>query len=857
MKRPYFLTIQKKFLILILLVGLIPAAAGVAVTIGGSRLSYAWATANGLELRAREIADRIGQDTEQRFQRLGRVVSANDGELLRIRLDSASAESADVLFRYRPGEPLYAVPLHAPDDGLAQLLRRENPDFAGIAALDFPPDGGVVEDLRLEGEAAGGPVGLIVYLYPDPLAPRGGLLGFASRADRALGEIRTTLGQDSVVSVFSRRGYMLTSPPAELDLIPEARGRFDVSVGASTGWFNVTRREGSRNLWFLVAYAPVPRVSRLGAGAVTGASPWVVLLTYDMESFLGPQSRLIWTTAFIAGGWALLLMAVSVVVTRRVVGPVKQLRYQVEAMAAGDLNAQARVRTRDEIQDLASAFNTMARKLRKSYGDLESRVEESRLRANHIYVINEITKAITQALDLDRTFEILKRELPRLLQYDALWIALVDKGTAASGAISGRLHVTHAEPPAMVESLRRGGVPLEHSFHGRALREMKAARGTIGPQDDADPSQSGVFTLLGYKSFLVAPLPSVDRALGTVTVVSRSEGVYGAEEEDILASVASAVAVGIEQAELFRRTREFAEELERKVQERTRELERANQELIQAEKYAATGRLGANLAHEINNPLGIIKNYLRICTDSLKRAGGGRRSTDPNLDHLMIIEEEINRIARIVRQLLDLHRPADDNPQRTDIAALLQDILALMERELERQGIEIECDLEPNMPRPMVAPDLVRQVYINLLRNAQDAMEAGGRLTITARTARLGEGERAQPAVAVAVADTGTGIDTEGMKHIFDPFYTTKSPDKGTGLGLYVSYGIVQRYQGSIEVKSEKGRGTTMTVTLPVDPVHSGAGLILPARFPPAAAAPAAPAPLPGGSPAASSASGD
>lgn len=830
MKRPYFLTIQKKFLILILMVGLIPAAAGVALTIGGSRWSYAWATANGLQLRAREIADRIGQATEERHERLGRVVRENDGELLRIRLDSAAAESADVLLRYRRGEALYAVPLDAGAGELARLLRERNPDFGEVAELELPGDGGRVDDLYLSGAAPGEAVGLIVYLYPDPLAPGRGLLGFASKAERTLGSIRTTLGEDSVVSVFSRRGYMLTDPPRDLDLITEARGRFDVSLGAATGWFNVTRREGGRSQWFVVAHAPVPRISRLGAGTPerAGASPWVVLLTYDMESFLGPQSTLIWITVFIAIGWALLLMGVSVFVTRRVVGPVKQLRYQVEAMAAGDLNAQARVRTRDEIQDLAGAFNTMARKLQKSYGDLESRVEESRLRTTHIFVINEITKAITQALDLDRTFEILKRELPRLLQYDALWIALMDKGGGPPGA--GRLRVTHAEPAAMVESLRRGGVLLEHSFHGRALKEMKAARGTIGLQDDSDPSQSGVFTLLGYRSFLVAPLPSVDRALGTVTVVSKHEGVYGAEEEDILASVASAVAVGIEQAELFRRTREFAEELERKVQERTRELERANQELLQAEKYAATGRLGANLAHEINNPLGIIKNYLRISMDALKQAGGGRRSTDPSVEHLTVIEEEINRIARIVRQLLDLHRPADDHPVRTDIAALLQDVLTLLEPDLERQGIEVACDLEPNMPRPMVAPDLVRQVYINLLRNAQDAMEGGGKLTITARTTTIGEGERAQPAIAVAVGDTGTGIGMEEMKHIFDPFYTTKPPEKGTGLGLYVSYGIVQRYQGSIEVKSEAGAGTTMTVTLPVDPANTGGGLILPAR---------------------------
>lgn len=820
MSRPYFLTIQKKFLLLFLLVGLIPAVAGVVLTIGGSRLSFAWATANGLELRAREIADRIGQVTEERHEALRQVVENNNAEMLRIRLDSTTAQTADALVRFRPGKPVTVVPIDPAEERLAAILREQRDRFERYLEEDAVPPEGLVDDLHLKGETWRNSPGMILYVYPEP---GGGVLIFAAEPGRVLDEMRTTLGQDSLLSLFSRKGYMLTPPGGDLDIVVEARERFAVSAGASAGWFNVNRESRTRDEWYLVAHAPVPRLSRLGVGAVAASSPWVVLLAYDMEIFLGPQSTLLWITFFIAVVWALLLMAVSVFMTRRVVGPVKQLRYQAEAMAAGDLSAQARVRTHDEIQDLAGAFNTMSRKLRKSYNDLESRVEESRLRANHIFVINEITKAITQALDLDQTFEILKRELPKLMHYDAVWIALTDRE-------SGRLRVTHAEPESLIEGLSRGTVPLEYSFHGRSLRELKAAHGVIGPQDESDPSQSGVFTTLGFRSFLVAPLPSMDRALGTLTVVSKRAGAFGEEEVQMLASVASAVAVGIEQADLFRRTRAFAEELERKVEERTRELARANQELIQAEKYAATGRLGANLAHEINNPLGIIKNYLKITTEAIRRSKDGAEGGEVNLDHLQIIEEEIDRIARIVRQLLDLHRPAEDNPQRTDIAALIQDIITLMEKDLVQQGIEIRSDLEPNMPQPMVAPDLVRQVYINLLRNAQDAMEDGGTLTLRAKATTLGEGESARPAVAVSIEDTGCGIDPEEMSHIFDPFYTTKSPEHGTGLGLYVSYGIVQRYQGTIDVKSEKGQGTTMTVILPVDPVQAGSGLLMPAR---------------------------
>jgi signal transduction histidine kinase len=255
--------------------------------------------------------------------------------------------------------------------------------------------------------------------------------------------------------------------------------------------------------------------------------------------------------------------------------------------------------------------------------------------------------------------------------------------------------------------------------------------------------------------------------------------------------------------------------LERKVEERTHDLERANQKLIQTEKYAATGRLAANLAHEINNPLGIIKNYLRLVRTKMENGEGGRRATDPNLDHMGIIDEEIGRIARIVRQLLDLHRPPEQEVKRTDVGALLSDLVALMEPDLTKSGIEVKCELDPDLPRIMVAPDLIRQVFINLLRNAQDAMEKGGTLTVRAEARPKSDGREA--AIVVTVADTGTGIEEGDMGRIFDPFFSTKAPEKGTGLGLAVSYSIVRVYQGSIDVRSEPGNGTTMTVTLPVE----------------------------------------
>jgi signal transduction histidine kinase len=132
----------------------------------------------------------------------------------------------------------------------------------------------------------------------------------------------------------------------------------------------------------------------------------------------------------------------------------------------------------------------------------------------------------------------------------------------------------------------------------------------------------------------------------------------------------------------------------------------------------------------------------------------------------------------------------------------------------------VTCEIQPDLPQPLVSPDLIRQVFINMLRNSQDALEAGGELKIKGESKMEYDGEGYRHVVCVTISDTGSGIKKEHLGHVFDPFFTTKSSDKGTGLGLSVSYGIIQMYQGSIDVQSEEGKGTTVIVTLPVEPVE-------------------------------------
>ena len=805
----YFLSIQKKFLLLILLVGLAPTALALLVIALGSQVIYARAMAGALESRASKVAAQLGRFGEEIDLEMRRLMAVSGGQFPRGGGPIGRPRVPFAAFvRYQPGQRLDIRGVGLEETELGERLAAKEAYFASLTEGTGAPPGSYIDDLWIEGRGEHAPVRLICFSYPEPESS--GRVFFLAPVDDLLRRVVAEQGaENEPILIYSGRGYLLTSAATPAGLAERAQALFSAGLEAVPGRFHLRSWAGGVRTWHIVGYAVIPRLLRLAADG-NASAPWVVLSVHDMENFLAFQSRLVWITVIGSLAWTAALMALSVVAARRVVGPVKALRSQAEAMAGGDLNARARVRTGDEIQDLAEAFNIMAERLRESRRDLERRLEENRLRAEQINVINEITRAISQALDLDRIFEVLRRQMKNTLHYDGMWIALAHKTT-------GKLEVTHAEPPELLKALRRGEAPLEFSFHGRVMREARPDRGAIGPADDSDVFESGVYLRLGFESYLVAPLPSVGRVQGTLTVVSSRADAYGPEETEILASIASAVAIGIEQAELFQQARRFAEELERKVEERTRDLASAQQKLIQTEKYAATGRLAANLAHEINNPLGIIKNYLRLASDQLGRAGGGRRVTDPNLQHLSIINEEIDRIARIVRQLLDLHRPPEQTTDETDIGALLSDIVALMEDDLARDGIRVHCEFQPDLPRLVVAPDLIRQVFINLIRNAQDAMPGGGEMTLRARLRDQFEAGRYRRVIAVSVADTGHGIPPEHLSHIFDPFFTTKPPEQGTGLGLSVSFGIVRMYQGSIDVQSEPGRGTTMTVTLPLE----------------------------------------
>ncbi|MDI7277443.1 MAG: ATP-binding protein, partial [Anaerolineae bacterium] len=243
-----------------------------------------------------------------------------------------------------------------------------------------------------------------------------------------------------------------------------------------------------------------------------------------------------------------------------------------------------------------------------------------------------------------------------------------------------------------------------------------------------------------------------------------------------------------------------------------RELQETQDQLIQSEKLASMGQLAAGVAHEINNPLGSVLLYADLLYRELPQG-------DPRGQDLRLILDEAKRCKTIVQALLNFARQNKVLAQATDLNRVCRETVEEVERLPLFEKVQIVADLDPDLPVIRADAAQLRQMLVNLLNNAAEAMPQGGTITITARAHAAG-GE----AVEISIADTGCGIPEENLPKLFTPFFTTKPIGKGTGLGLAISYGIVKMHRGSIDVQSKVGVGTTFVIRLPTSLPPAQAG---------------------------------
>jgi signal transduction histidine kinase len=277
-----------------------------------------------------------------------------------------------------------------------------------------------------------------------------------------------------------------------------------------------------------------------------------------------------------------------------------------------------------------------------------------------------------------------------------------------------------------------------------------------------------------------------------------------------------------------------------------KKLKQAQEELIRSEKLASIGRFAAGVAHEVGNPLGAILGYTSI----LEKEGIHREEAQ---DYLKRIEKEIERINRILRELLDFSKPTKFEIRDIEVNTVLKNTLSLLSHQKTFKNIETQLALEPDLSMIKGDESQLSQVFINILLNAIDAMPNGGYLNIETENFVVEKyfGDDFQPIypprrkgdpmesdysqlrksdpfsalftkfskedrlVKIRISDTGEGIEPENLERIFDPFFTTKEPDQGTGLGLSISLSIIESMNGRIRVESEVGKGSAFEVFFP------------------------------------------
>ena len=291
------------------------------------------------------------------------------------------------------------------------------------------------------------------------------------------------------------------------------------------------------------------------------------------------------------------------------------------------------------------------------------------------------------------------------------------------------------------------------------------------------------------------PLKYKGKVIGTLTI-SHDEPGRGFDPEDIrlLELLAPQMAVSVRNARLYQELQAImdAERL-------------AKDSLVRSARLAAVGELAAGVAHELNNPLTTVAGFVELVLDDLPKES-------PHRPDLELVLKESRRAREVVRRLLDFSRPGEGFRVSADVNDLVLDVVALINHLVHTSGVDLKLNLEEALPWIQVDRDQIKQVLLNLIHNAIQAMPQGGTLTLLTAA----EDREGIPGVIIQVQDSGQGILLENQSRLFEPFFTTRPPGKGTGLGLSVSYGIITDHDGIIDVESKPEKGSIFTLWLPV-----------------------------------------
>jgi signal transduction histidine kinase len=407
--------------------------------------------------------------------------------------------------------------------------------------------------------------------------------------------------------------------------------------------------------------------------------------------------------------------------------------------------------------------------------------EQSRLKARLLETLASVSRSINSALHVDEVLQLITREACTLMEARMCSLLMLD----ASGEWLD-LRASFGAGPSYLDKPR---LSADESFMGIVVRRKKPMQlenvQTSALYQNVDMAQRE-----GLLSLLSAPLIFGGHAIGTLNVYAGEPRSFSNEEVHILTALTELSALAIEKARLYERVVDVEEQLR------------------QNEKLSALGLLAAEVAHEIRNPLTVMKMLYHSLR--LEFSPG-----DPRVRDDIILREKMDHLNKIVEQILDFARGSEPNMDKVNLNQLLNDLALLSRHKLRNQQIEFVQRLAPELPEVMADGTQLAQAFLNLTLNAVEAMPQGGTFTITTRAFTLRRRRRPPSHVLIEFRDTGQGMPEEQRRRRHSSLLTTNK-QKGTGLGLAIVGRVVETHRGKVRILSRPGKGTAIIITLPV-----------------------------------------
>ncbi|MCP4634361.1 MAG: GAF domain-containing protein [candidate division Zixibacteria bacterium] len=410
-----------------------------------------------------------------------------------------------------------------------------------------------------------------------------------------------------------------------------------------------------------------------------------------------------------------------------------------------------------------------------------------------LYTIFEISVHLNSMLDSDRLLDGLLLTCIGQMGINGAAIFLAP-GDMFKGKKTSKMPNNYYLELARTKGIKFKGQKLTFMPNRRLYHLMQSTKSPLRFDEIAhvlEVKQSEVDKLKQMEAELVIPMILQNQVRGVLTLSEKiSKLPFYDNDLEFLSTLVNQLAVAVENSRLYQ-----SEKLA------YNQLAATQKQLVESEKMAALGKLSASVAHEINNPLGIIKNYLLILEQDI-------RDDKKLIENLNIVEDEVNRISQIIHQLLDFYRPQNNAFEDVEISKVVSDTIDVIRAPFKQTDVEI---IFQNVPREYIivgSSEQIRQVLINVFVNAKESMPDGGIIEVALRNIN--------DSVEINISDNGMGIPEKYINKIFEPFFTTRQNSKGTGLGLSVSYGIIQQHGGNIKAENNKNKGASFIISLPL-----------------------------------------